>query len=54
METMVITPEHGPKPVLSEAFFTNHRHFGGVRMPSKLKLKYNKKLYVEAETLSDE
>ncbi len=50
-ETTVITPEHGPKPVSSEAFFTDHRRFGGVLMPSKYKLYYDKKLFVEAETI---
>ena len=51
LETTVITPEHGTKPVSSEAIFTDHRHFGGVRMPSKYKLYYDKKLFVEAETI---
>ena len=51
IETMVISPQHGLDPVLSEAFYTDHKSFGGVKMPSKYKLIYDKKLFVEAETI---
>lgn len=51
IETMVVSPQHGPKPVLSEAFYTAHKSFGGVKLPSKYKLMYDKKLFVEAETI---
>ena len=50
-ETMVISPQHGPDPVLSEAYYTDHKSFSGVTMPSKVRLFYNKKLFVEAETI---
>jgi hypothetical protein len=51
IETMVVSPQHGPDPVLSEAFYSDHKSFGGVKMPSKLKLFYEKKLFIEAETI---
>ena len=51
IETMVISPQHGPEPVLSETFYSDHKSFGGVTMPSKYKLKYNQKLFVEGETI---
>ena len=38
IETMVISPQHGPDPVLSETIFMDHRSFGGVRMPSKARV----------------
>ena len=51
IETMVISPQHGPDPVLSEAIYKDHKSFGGVRMPSTFKLSYDKKLFVEGETI---
>lgn len=51
IETMVISPQHGPDPVLSETFYTDHKSFAGVMMPSKVKQIYDKKLFVEAETV---
>lgn len=51
IETMVISPQHGPEPVLSETFFKEHKSFGGVRMRSKFKQVVDKKLFVEAETI---
>jgi len=51
VETMMIVPEHGPKPVLAEGFCEAHGSFVG-GLPSKIKLIVNKKLYVEAETVA--
>ena len=53
IETMVISPLDGasPDPVLSEAYYSDHKSFGGVKMPSKLKLYYDKQLIVEGETI---
>ena len=53
IKTMVVSPQHGPDPVLSEAFCTDHKSFAGVLMPSKSKLVYDKTLFVEAETIDD-
>jgi hypothetical protein len=50
-ETMVISPQSGPEPVLSETFYTDHKSFAGVIMPSKYKLYYGEKLFVEGETV---
>jgi hypothetical protein len=47
IETMVISPQHGPDPVLSEAFYTGRTSYG----PAKFKLIYDKKLFVEGETI---
>jgi hypothetical protein len=51
IETKVISPQFGPKPVTSETFYTDHKSFAGVLMPSKYKLYYGKKLFVEGETV---
>jgi hypothetical protein len=51
IETMVISPQYGPEPVLSETFYTDHKSFAGVIMPSKYKLYYGNKLFVEGETV---
>lgn len=47
-ETKVISPQHGPEPVLAEAVFEGHKSFGGVQIPSKFKLFYDEKLFVDA------
>ena len=47
IEAMVISPQHGPDPVLREAFYTGRTSYG----PSKFKLIYDKKLFVEGETV---
>lgn len=51
IENMVISPQHGPEPVLSETFVTEHKSFAGITLPSKFKLHYDKKLFVEGETV---
>ncbi len=51
IEMEVLTSGDGAASISSEAFFTDHRYFGGVKMPSKMKLLYDKKLYVETETV---
>ena len=51
VETMMVVPEHGSKPVLAEEFCEAHGSFVG-GLPSKIKLIVNKKLYVEAETVA--
>ena len=51
LATKVVAPRHGPEPVLSEAYFSRHTSFGGGKVPSKLKLFYDKKLIVESETV---
>ncbi len=47
IETMVISPQHGPEPVLREAFYTGRTSYG----PSKFKLIYDQELFVEGETI---
>jgi len=47
IETMVISPQHGPEPVLREAFYTGRTSYG----PAKFKLIYDKKLFFEGETI---
>ena len=51
IEYMVISPQHGPEPVLSETFVMEHESFAGVTLPSKFKLHYDKKLFSEGETV---
>ena len=51
LETKVVLPEHGPDPVTSESYFSGHKSFGGGKVPSKLRLFYDKKLIVESETV---
>ena len=51
IETTAISPQHGPDPVLSEAYYSHHKTFGGVRMPSKRRVYYDGKLFLEAETV---
>jgi hypothetical protein len=51
LETTTLSPGHGPDPVSSEVFYSGHRSFGGVTMPSKFKLFYDGELFVEAETI---
>ena len=51
IETVVITPQTGPDPVKSEAFYSDHASFGGVLMPSKYRLVYDGNLFVEGETV---
>ena len=36
--------------VNSETFFSDHKSFGGVKLPSKYKILYDGKLFVEGET----
>lgn len=50
-EAMVLSPEYGPDPVLSEAVYSNHRSFGGVVMPAKFTIHRDGKLFVEGETI---
>jgi hypothetical protein len=49
-EAMVAAPEMDGKLVKSETFFTDHKSFGGVKLPSKYKILYDGKLMVEGET----
>ena len=49
--TIDMTPEHGSKPVTREVVFLEHGHFGGVLMPSKYKIYYDKKISFEAEVI---
>ena len=51
LETEVVSPAHGPDPVASESYFSGHKSFGGGKVPSKLRLFYDKKLIVESETV---
>jgi hypothetical protein len=51
METLAIIPEHGSSPVLSEAYYTDYKGFGGGMMPSKFKLYRDKKLFADGETV---
>lgn len=46
-ETMVISPQHGPEPVLREAFYTGRTSYG----PTKFRLIYDKQLFIEGETV---
>lgn len=51
IETEVVTPQTGPNPVKSEAFYWDHKPHGGVLMPARYKLFYGGKLFAEAETV---
>ena len=46
-EAMVLTPEYGKDPVLSETFYTGRKSAGA----EKFKVLYNKKLFLEGETV---
>ena len=51
IETEVISPQLGSEPVLSESFYSEHKSYGGIIMPSKLTLKYDKRFFVEGTTI---
>ena len=51
IETMVVSPQSGPDPVPSEAYYADHQSFSGVKMPAKFKLFYGGKLFVEGEVV---
>ena len=48
-EAKVAAAEYGGKLVKSETFFSAHKSFGGVKLPSKHKIHYDGKLFVEGE-----
>ena len=52
MEAMVITPMLGPDPVLAETYYSAHRSLGGAKVPSNVKIHYDRKLVVEAEIVA--
>lgn len=47
IEAMVISPQHGPDPVLREAFYTGRSSYG----PEKFKVNYDNKLFFEGQTI---
>ena len=49
VETEIVSPQYGPKPVLSETYFSEHRSVGGARLPAKAKVYHGKKLVAESE-----
>ncbi|MEE3371497.1 MAG: hypothetical protein VX346_19350 [Planctomycetota bacterium] len=51
LATKVVSPQHGPETVLSESYFSQHKSFGGGKVPSQVKIFYDKKLIVESETV---
>ena len=51
VETMVVSPQHGSEPVLSEAFYSDHKSFGGPLLPAKVKLLYDHEVFLESETI---
>jgi len=50
IEAKVTAHEQGDKLVKSETFYSDHKSFGGVKLPSKYKILYDGKLFVEGET----
>lgn len=50
IEAKVAAQELGGKLVKSETFYSDHKSFGGVKLPSKYKTLYDGKLFVEGET----
>lgn len=50
-EAMVVSPQSGPDPVLSEVYFSDHKSFSGIRMPAKMKAHHQGELFVEGETI---
>ena len=51
IETSIVTPEYGEQTVRSEVFFEDYKSFGGILMPSKYKVYYDKKLFADAEVI---
>jgi len=49
--TMVVSPQSGPDPILSEVYFSDHKSFSGIRMPAKMKARHQGELFVEGETV---
>ena len=52
IEAMVVASEMDGKLVKSETFFTDHKSFGGVKLPGKYRILYDGKLMVEGETVA--
>ena len=50
IEASVMAPEMDGKQVKNETFFSDHKSFGGVKLPGKYKMFYDGKLVVESET----
>jgi hypothetical protein len=50
LEAKVTAQEIGGKLVKCENFYSDHKSFGGVKLPSKYKTLYDGKLFVEGET----
>ena len=48
-EAKVAAQEMDGKLVKSETFYSDHKSFGGVKLPSKYKILYDGKLFVEGE-----
>ena len=51
-EAKLAAPEMDGKLVKSETFFTDHKSFGGAKLPSKYKILYDGQLMVEGETVA--
>jgi hypothetical protein len=51
-EAIVAAPEMNGRLVKSETFFTDHKSFGGPKLPSKYKILYDGKLMVEGATVA--
>ena len=49
IEATVAAPEMDGKQVKSETFFSDHKSFGGMKLPGKYKIFYDGKLFVESE-----
>ncbi len=52
MEANVIIPQFGPSPVLVEAYYSKHKSLGGARLPFKIKVFCDKKLFVTTEIVA--
>ncbi len=50
--SMMLSPTPGAKPAQSQIYFSNHRGFGGSRLPSKMKVYLGGKLLIEAEIIA--
>jgi hypothetical protein len=50
IEAMVAARQMGGKQVKVETFYSDHKSFGGVKLPSKYKTLFDGKLFVEGKT----
>ncbi|MGB0579647.1 MAG: hypothetical protein ACPGVU_08105 [Limisphaerales bacterium] len=51
-EAKVVANEMGGKLVKSETFFSDHKRFGGTKLPGKYRILYDGKLIVESERVA--